>query len=412
MRLESFAEGALLAVDQLRANKFRSALTILGIVVGVATVMVMSAMIAGIRSSIIAGIEAAGPKNFIVARFDFNQVRLVSDGSRPPWADNPPITEEEARAIRRLDAVKAAIVNFDLSVNMEVGSTRVDDVQVSANDAGWEGFRRGRMISGHGFLPGDVSASRPVVVISKPLAEALFGALDPIGRQIRLDGKPFRVIGVYELSENIFASIVKNIAIVPYTAALKYLETDPELLSILVVTAPHATMQEAMDQVIARLRSMRGLRPAEANNFAVIRQEEMLATFNRLTFVFFLVMIALSSVALAVGGVGVIAIMMIAVTERTREIGVRKAVGATRREILWQFLCEAATLTGIGGAIGLAIGGGIAFLISSVTPIPARVPFAAVLAALAMAVIAGVAFGMFPAWRAARMDPVAALRYE
>jgi len=412
VRLESFVEGAVLAVDQLRANKFRSALTILGIVVGVATVMVMSAMIAGIRASVIEGIEAAGPKNFVVARFNFNEVQLVSDGSRPPWAGNPPVTVEEARAIGRLDAVKAAIVSFDLVVGMEVGNTRVDGVQVFADDAGWEGFRNGRMLSGHSFLPGDVSASRPVIVISKPLAETLFGMLDPIGRQIRLNGRPFRVIGVYELGENIFASIVKNIAIVPYTAALKYLNTNPEMLSVLVVTAPHATMQEAMDQVTARLRSMRGLRPADANNFAVIRQEEMLAAFNRLTFVFFLVMIALSCVALAVGGVGVIAIMMIAVTERTREIGIRKAVGATRREILWQFLCESATLTGIGGAIGLAIGGGIAFLISSVTPIPARVPFAAVLAALAMAIIAGVAFGLFPAWRAARMDPVAALRYE
>src|SRR5690606_1851423 len=247
-------------------------------------------------------------------------------------------------------------------------------------------------------------ASRPVVVITKPLAEALFGSLDPIGRQVRLGGTTFQVIGIYELGENIFASLVKHIAIVPYTAALKYLDSSPEMIAVEVVTASHATIDEAMDQVIGLLRGLRGLRPGDPNNFAIIRQEETLATFNRLTAVFFLVMIGLSSVALLVGGVGVIAIMMIAVTERTREIGIRKAIGATRREILWQFLCEAATLTLVGGAIGLAIGGGLTFLISSITPIPARVPATAIVAALAMAAVAGVAFGLFPAWRAARMD--------
>lgn len=412
MRLESFTEGAALALDQLRANKVRSALTIIGIVVGVATVMVMSAMIAGIRQSVVSAIEAAGPKNFVVARFDFNQVQIVNDGSRPPWADNPAITVEEARAIERLDAVKSAIVDFDLTVNMTAGRERVENVQVSANSAGWEEFTIGELVAGRNFLPGDVAASRPVVVISKPLAEALFGSLDPVGRQVRLDGATFRVIGVYELGENIFAAIVKNIAVVPYTAALKYLDSTPEMISVAVVTASHATIDAAMDQVIGLMRGLRGLRPADPNNFAIIRQEETLNTFNRLTAVFFLVMIALSSVALMVGGVGVIAIMMIAVTERTREIGIRKAIGATRREILWQFLCEAATLTLIGGAIGLAIGGGLAFIISSVTPIPASVPVTAIVAALAMAAIAGVAFGLFPAWRAARMDPVVALRYE
>jgi putative ABC transport system permease protein len=412
VRLASVKEGAALALDQLRVNKTRSALTILGIVVGVATVMVMSAMIAGIRHSVVSAIEAAGPKNFLVARFDYNQVQIVSDGSPPPWAANPPITVEEARAIERLDAVKAAIVSFDLFMPVTAGSERVDNVQVSAAGPGWEAFTIGSLVAGRHFLAGDVAASRPVVVITKPLAEALFGSLDPIGRQVRLGGTTFQVIGIYELGENIFASLVKHIAIVPYTAALKYLDSSPEMIAVEVVTASHATIDEAMDQVIGLLRGLRGLRPGDPNNFAIIRQEETLATFNRLTAVFFLVMIGLSSVALLVGGVGVIAIMMIAVTERTREIGIRKAIGATRREILWQFLCEAATLTLVGGAIGLAIGGGLTFLISSITPIPARVPATAIVAALAMAAVAGVAFGLFPAWRAARMDPVVALRYE
>jgi putative ABC transport system permease protein len=184
------------------------------------------------------------------------------------------------------------------------------------------------------------------------------------------------------------------------------------MLMVFAVTAADATQDEAMDQVITTMRTMRGIRPADANNFAVIRQEEFLKTFNRITGVFFMVMLALSSVALMVGGVGVVAIMMIAVTERTREIGIRKALGATRREILWQFLFEAVTVTCIGAILGMALGAGGAFLIAAFTPVPAAVPFSAVVAALAMATIAGVLFGMWPAWKAARMAPVEALRYE
>lgn len=412
MRLESFAEGMQLAVDQLRANKFRSALTILGIVVGVATVVAMSAVISGIRGSILESIEAAGPKNFIVSRFDFNDVQIVSDGSRPAWLDNDPITVAEIEAIARLSTVRTAIVDGNVSRDITAGNQRLTSVQISSTSVGWTDYTQGAFVAGHDFLPADLTASRPVAVVSEPLAEELFGQLDPVGRTIRIGGMPFRIIGVYKLAENIFNSAVKHFAVVPYTSAIKHLGLDQRWLSALVVTADHATQQEAMDQVITYLRVSRGLRPAEPNNFAVIRQEEMVRTFNRITGVFFIVMLALSSVGLMVGGVGVIGIMTIAVTERTREIGIRKAIGATRGEILWQFLVESATVTLIGGAFGLAIGGGLAALVAAVSPIPATVPLWAVAAALVMAAGAGVLFGLWPAWRAARMDPVVALRYE
>jgi len=177
---------------------------------------------------------------------------------------------------------------------------------------------------------------------------------------------------------------------------------------------PHDTVPQyrAMDDVIGTMRAMRGLRPVDDNNFSVLASDQLLETFDRFIGVFFLVMIALSSVGLLVGGIGVIGIMMISVTERTREIGIRKAVGATRQEILWQFLVESAFLTALGGATGMALGAVIAFTVANFTPIPASIPFWSIVAALAMAVVTGMVFGLVPAVRASRLDPVAALRYE
>jgi putative ABC transport system permease protein len=411
MRIESLHEGAVLALDQIRANKFRSGLTILGITVGVAVVMFMSAAIQGFQSSVLDEMAAVGPKNFVVARFNMNEVRLVShDG--PPWGSNPPVSVEEARRIAQLPGVRSTVVGIDLNGEFSYGRNRLASVTIAGRENGWTGYSSATMVAGHDMLLNDVRSSAAVVLLSEPLAEAMFGSLDPIGRSLRINGKPFQVVGVFRMTENIFSSLNRNLAIMPYTSAIKHLAAWPGMLTVFTVTAPDATQDEAMDQVTMLLRTMRGLRPADENNFAVVRQEEFLATFNRITGVFFMVMLALSSVGLMVGGVGVIAIMMIAVTERTREIGIRKAIGATRREILWQFLFEAITVTCIGAIIGMIIGAGGAFLLAAFTPVPAAVPLSAVIAALAMAVTAGVLFGMWPAWKAARMDPVEALRYE
>ena len=411
MRIESLQEGVNLALDQLRANKFRSVLTIIGIVVGVATVMAMSAMVSGIRHGIMTELEAAGPKNFFFGRFDWNEVRISDDG--PPWGDNPKVTVAEILSLNKLPAIKEAIPGVDINgAVVEYGKERLPSVGTYGRGAGWTQFTTGTIVAGHDFLPNDVNSSAPVAVITIELAAKLFGPLDPIGRAIRIDGQAFRVVGVFQPARNIFASIQKHFIVIPYTAAFKHLNADDEMIGGLVVTAANASQDEAMDQVAASIRVRRGMHPSAPDNFALVRQEEMARTFNRITGIFFLVMISLSSVALMVGGVGVIAIMMIAVTERTREIGIRKALGATRREILWQFLFESVTVTFIGGVIGMAIGGGLAFLVSVLTPIDARVPFGGIVAALGMATVAGVLFGLWPAWRAARLDPVVALRYE
>ena len=409
--IDRIREAVGIALDQLRANKFRSAMTILGIVIGVATVMTMGAAIAGIRGEAMEGIEAAGPRNFIVARFDYLEIQFDEEG--PRWWDFPQVTAREAERIRELSGVRNAIVSFNTNVSLKgpIGAP-IEGVSIWARGLGWDEFTPGSFVGGHDFSASDLSASRAVLVISRALAENLFGGLDPLNRPVRVNGRPFTVIGVFDQKENLFGDSSDNFAIVPYTAAKKHLKAWDGFLDILVVTADGVSQAESMDQVTAALRAMRGLRPAEANNFTLIRQEQILETFNKITGVFFIVMLGLSSVALLVGGVGVIAIMMISVTERTREIGVRKALGARRNEILWQFLFEAATLTVAGGIAGMILGGIAAWLIQALTPIPAAIQLSSVVSALIMAAIAGILFGLFPAWRASRLDPVVALRYE
>jgi putative ABC transport system permease protein len=276
----------------------------------------------------------------------------------------------------------------------------------------------GDFISGRDFTPAEVRQNRPFVVLSAELAENLFGQRDPVGRRVRVGNvfrgtqESFTVIGVFEPEANIFTSAVGQWAVFPHTAAKRRLRQADWQAAIQVVPSDTVNVERAKDDVIATLRGMRGLGPREENNFALLASAQILELFDRLTSVFFLVMLALSSAGLLVGGVGVIGIMLISVTERTREIGVRKAVGATRREILWQFLVEASVLTALGAAVGMLLGWGLASGVATWTPLPARIPVWAVGAALGMAVMTGMLFGLLPAYRASRLDPVDALRYE
>jgi len=246
-----------------------------------------------------------------------------------------------------------------------------------------------------------------------PSAESLFERVDPVGKQIKIFGIPFTVVGLYQDPADIFSDSDDAKIIIPHSTFTKVADFERGWISIMVFPREDVTQAEAMDQVTMALRIDRGLRPGDANTFDLVSGDRFLASFNQMTAGFFLVMLVLSSVGLMVGGVGVVAIMMISVTERTREIGVRKALGATRGEILFQFLVdEAATLTLLGGMVGMALGGLIALAINAFTPLPAIIPLWSVFAAIAASVVTGIFFGLYPANKAARLDPVEALRYE
>jgi putative ABC transport system permease protein len=258
----------------------------------------------------------------------------------------------------------------------------------------------------------EYAAGARVAVINDKLAESLFPRRNAVGKRIKIYGQPFEVVGLHAEAASLFSNADEPRLAIPHTTFTKVADYWKGWLEIAVLPTESATVQETQDQVTTALRVERGLRPGQPDNFAIVTQDRLLATFNNITAAFFIVMIALSSVGLMVGGVGVVAIMMISVTERTREIGVRKALGATRREIMFQFLIEAATLTLVGCLAGMLLGALIAWGIRSLTPIPATVPLLSVAAAVVASILTGVLFGLYPANKAARLDPVEALRYE
>jgi len=416
--LAALSEGTAIAWDAVRANKVRSMLTVLGVAVGVSVVMAIAALITGLRSTVMEAFESAGPNNFIVTRIDFTAVRVNDGTGRPPWWNRPEITPEEMLRIRRLPSVDEAMYVFDFQTDIVFEDQRVEGVSGRGIDSEWPAYTPGEFIAGRNYTPAELEQNRAVVVLSSALAESLFGQRDPVGKTVRVGNtfrgtlEPFTVIGVLEPEENIFSTAFRNIAIFPWTAAIKRLRQNTFQAQIMIVPSDTVSIMRAQDEVVAAMRGMRGLRPTDEDNFAIMASAQILDMFNQLTGIFFLVILLLASAGLMVGGVGVIGIMLISVTERTREIGIRKAVGATRREILWQFLVESSMLTAAGAAAGMAVGFGLATAVATWTPLPAQIPVWAVVAALVMAVVTGMLFGLLPAMRASKLEPVAALRYE
>ncbi|PYO81112.1 MAG: hypothetical protein DMD65_13515 [Gemmatimonadetes bacterium] len=406
-------EGVGIALESLRAHKARAALTILGVAIGVMVVMVIGAIISGFNKGIADMLEQSGPKTFWVGRFFQGGVN-VSDGSdeMSPWRRNPPMSLEDARVIEHVPSVSWLALDEGGQADVSFGSKTQHSVRVYGRSAAWPNVAGGDVSPGRSFTEVEEAAAAQVAVVNQKLAELLFDQIDPIGQRIHIQGVPYTVIGVFNPPPQLFGGQPSPEAIIPHAALVKYVQYWKGWMDFLVGPAPAATTAQAMEDVTEALRLRRHLRPGQDNNFAVVSQEKFLESLNSTTLLVRIVMLALSAVGLLVGGVGVIAIMMISVTERTREIGVRKALGATRREILWQFLVEAATLTLVGGIVGMIAGGLVALVLAVATPVPAHVPLGSIVAALAAAALTGIVFGLYPANKAARLDPVEALRYE
>ena len=402
-----------MALESLRSNKLRSALTILGVVIGVATVMAMASIVDGIRGQIFNAMNTAGPSAFYVMRY-FSQTPLNPDNLPYEVRIRPVLRQEDAKALSAVPQIQYAGLWVQLFMKMEYQGVSTQTVTVYGADQHYMDILGGTLLRGRFFSPADLSGGAAVAVLEAESAERLFGQINPLGRDIRVGGVALTVIGIYQRPANIFEPPGQQIgAIIPFeTASHNYHYDQTNGLFISAKAWPYVPVPDAKDMAIAALRNARRLHPGAPNTFDVITQDQILDTISSRTTAFFAVMVALSSVALLVGGIGVMAIMMVSVTDRTREIGVRKALGATRREILWQFLVEAATLTLVGGLLGIVVGLLLGLVLRHFLNISAGVPVWATLMATLVSVGIGLTFGIYPANRAARMDPVEALRHE
>lgn len=410
-------EGVMIALDSLRANKVRAALTISGVAVGVFVVVAMGATVHGVRTSFQSDMDEFGTQTFQIRRRNpgFNSCDPTVDDC--PERRYPGVSLAEWKAVRELPEVENAMAWLFGQSTITYRDRQVKNVGYDAQSTEWIQTDQADVFPGRTFTEAEHDAAAQVTLVNQKLATELFGDSDPIGKTIDFDGRQFTVIGVYHTKAGFLKSLDGRgpdtpRAVMPMMTAYRRMGVWRRSMMVMVRPKVEVTRDDAMDAVTATLRGMRGLRPAQPNSFFLVGQDKMMETFDSLFGAIFMVGLGLSAVGLLVGGVGVVAIMMISVTERTREIGVRKALGATRATILWQFLVEAATLTSIGAILGLLIGAGLAWVVRANTPVPASVPLSAVVTSLVAAALTGVVFGMLPATRASRLDPVEALRHE
>ncbi|WP_411279447.1 ABC transporter permease [Gemmatimonas sp.] len=410
-------EGIGMALDAIRANKVRAGLTIAGVAIGVFVVVAMGATVHGIKQSFQSDLDEFGATSFQVRRRGVGINSCDGSDDSCPERRNPAISLVEWRAIADLPDVETATAWLVGQSNFDYRDRHVTNVGYDAQSTDWIKTDVADISPGRSFSASEHDAGARVVLVNDTLKNRLFGDSDPIGKQIAVEGKQFTVIGVFHTKAGFLKTMDgrgpdKPRAILPMMTAYRHLDVWRRGFQMMVKPRADVAQAQVMDNVTELLRSRRGLKPGQNNTFALVAQDRMMETFDQLFGAIFMVGLALSAVGLLVGGVGVVAIMMISVTERTREIGVRKALGATRAIILWQFLVEAATLTSVGASVGLIIGTMLAWIVRTNTPVPTSIPASAIITAIAASIATGIIFGMLPALRASRLDPVEALRHE
>ncbi|MFQ6103511.1 MAG: ABC transporter permease [Candidatus Glassbacteria bacterium] len=411
MKRIEIKESMMIALEAVATHKLRSLLTILGIVIGIVSVVGMVSLVQGLNASMARQIQALGSNVIYVTK--------LAPGmhvGRPSLEERrrPPITYEDAKAVKE-NVKTAKAVSAE---NYFYGDTKVRYKENEASSPPIAGVmpdypevRDVSLARGRFITEGDDIHGLKVCVLGSKPAEALFGSEEPLGKNITIEGRTFRVIGVLEEQGKFLNRDRDDIILLPYRT---YAHLHPEEEELLLVVKPKSPelIGKCMDEITIFLRLHRGVPPDAPNNFHLSTQDSLNEIYKQVTSGIYIAMIVISSIGLVVGGVGVMNIMLVSVKERTREIGLRKAIGARKVDILWQFLIEAMSLTGLGGVIGIGLGVLVSILVNSVSPLPSQVSFLWIVIAMGVSVSVGLFFGIYPASKAASLDPIEALRYE
>jgi putative ABC transport system permease protein len=408
--VNQFYEAAIIALGAIWSNKLRSFLTVLGNIVAVTSIIAVVSLVQGMNGYVTTAIlSGVGADNFTIQRMPV--VRSEEDEERV--RSNPRITLEEASAVRRYsDNVGAVAAQAQSRATMTYGEQSVDGAQVQgvSRDYVWFGTfnaERGRLIS-----PAEIDAGRPLTVLGWEVADKLFGPADPLDKTIKIGSLHFRVIGVSEKKGSFFGNSQDNFAIIPLGVFRKMYGSRMFGMQLLVKPRSPELVKTAMDDATVALRIERRLRPKQPDNFGMFTSDTFLDIYKTATNGIFAVLIGVVAMSLVVGGIVIMNIMLMVVSERTREIGLRKALGARRRDIVWQILTESVTLSIFGGIVGISLGFGLALLISKLSPLPASVQPWSVIMGIGITALVGLFFGLYPAIRAASLDPIEALRRE
>ena len=413
MKAFEMKEGIIMAWQAIRTNKLRSFLTILGVLIGVASVIGMASIIQGLNNSMSAQIQSLGSNVIYISKYEPG----IHFGRRSEEERNRKgITYGDALTIKESCPSVGAVSpqNYYFAPGGNIAKYRQNEARRPSFGGvlpDYEVVNNSFVTDGRFVTESDVHFKTYVCVLGSDVSETLFPNLDPIGKEIRVNGDRFAVIGVMEKKSSILGESQNNFILIPYGTFQKIHPEEEELWLAVRPKSPEL-IDQTIDEIESVLRRLRGVPADKPNDFALTTQEDLMNTYRKITSAIYGVMVLISSIGLIVGGVGVMNIMLVSVTERTREIGIRKAIGARRRNILWQFLVEASTLSGLGGIIGIIIGILIGQLVNAATPLPASVSFFWIMLAFAVAVSVGLAFGIYPAYRAARVDPIVSLRYE
>jgi len=405
--LFALSEAVGLGLAGIRAYKLRASLTILGVVMGIMTVTGTSSIVAGLNASMASQIDAWGSSVMFIRPFSPGE-----NVGPEEWRKRKGLSLNEVEAIAKIPTLKAVAPLEPLAADLiKYGNQRTKDAPLIGATAGYETVHDLFVEKGRFISESDVSRGAQVAVIGADVKDSLFPFIDPIDKEISIDGHRFRVIGLIERKGKFLFFSRDNIVFVPLGSFQK---KDPRFNFLVADVKPVSAgkLEDSVEQIRELLRRSRKLKFRDKDNFAIFTQDTFTDLYRQLTGGIYVVMIAISSIGLLVGGVGVMNIMLVSVTERTREIGVRKALGARRRDILLQFMTEAMTLTGVGGVLGIVIGGLVAWLVNLFSPFPAVLQPVWVVIAFGVAVMVGLTFGMWPAFKAAGLDPIEALRYE